>query len=157
MLFCQRYFPFRYLWLAFRYPDQFPDNGLVTDLQSELSEMISLGVKNITKMLMKKKFKATPADKERKMAEVKAFSEKKQKSISKLHLTRNWFDADEAQNDDVDDYEEDQRKLEDADEPLLADKEKVFQEMIEQSKGAVSRQMLEKIYAQMEKERNKDK
>ena len=142
----------RYLWLAFRYPDQFPDNAMVTDLQIELSEMISMGVKNITKMLLKKKFKATKADKERKMEEVKAFAEKKQASVAKLKLTQNWFDEDGALREE----EEEERPTED-DEPLIADKEKVFQEMIEQSKGAVSRQMLEKIYAQMEKERLKDK
>ena len=138
--------------MAFRYPDQFPDNAMVTDLQIELSEMISMGVKNITKMLLKKKFKATKEDKARKMEEVKAFAEKKQASVAKLKLTQNWFDEDGALREE----EEEERPAED-DEPLIADKEKVFQEMIEQSKGAVSRQMLEKIYAQMEKERLKDK
>ena len=138
--------------MAFRYPDQFPDNAMVTDLQIELSEMISMGVKNITKMLLKKKFKATKEDKARKMEEVKAFAEKKQASVAKLKLTQNWFDEDGALREE----EEEERPTED-DEPLIADKEKVFQEMIEQSKGAVSRQMLEKIYAQMEKERLKDK
>ena len=138
--------------MAFRYPDQFPDNAMVTDLQIELSEMISMGVKNITKMLLKKKFKATKADKERKMEEVKAFAEKKQASVAKLKLTQNWFDEDGALRE-----EEGEEPPTEDDEPLIADKEKVFQEMIEQSKGAVSRQMLEKIYAQMEKERLKDK
>lgn len=140
-----------YLWLAFRYPDQFPDNKMITDLQVELSEMISLGVINITKMLLKKDFKskATQKEKEQKMAEVKLFAERKEKTSKALELTENWFE-----NDNVD---EEDKSEEEEEEPLLNDKEKVFQEMIENSKGAVSRQMLEKIYAQMEKEHSKGK
>ena len=113
--------------------------------------MISLGVINITKMLLKKKgfkTKATQKEKEQKMAEVKAFAERKEKSMKHLQLSENWFEGDLNK-----DEEEEERSEEE--EPLIQDKEKVFQEMIEQSKGAVSRQMLEKIYAQMEKERSK--
>ena len=126
---------------------------MVTDLQTELSEMISLGVKNITKMLMKKKLKASKADQMRRMEEVKAFAEKKPSLSSQLKLTENWFDAEEDRGGDEE--EEDAAAPEEA-RPLLADKETVFQQMIEESQGTVSRQMLEKIYAQMEKERFKD-
>lgn len=124
---------------------------MITDLQVELSEMISLGVINITKMLLKKDFKskATQKEKEQKMAEVKLFAERKEKTSKALELTENWFE-----NDNVD---EEDKSEEEEEEPLLNDKEKVFQEMIENSKGAVSRQMLEKIYAQMEKEHSKGK
>ena len=113
--------------------------------------MICLGVKNITKMLMKKKIRASKADQIQRMKEVKAFAEKR--PSAKLNLTENWFEADERQNEE----EEDSSQEDDKSAPLLADKESVFQQMIEESKGAVSRQMLEKIYAQMEKERLKDK
>merc|ERR1719228_2356044 len=111
--------------------------------------MISLGVINITKMLLKRSFKtkATKEEKEKKMAEVKVIAERKEKSLRQLKLNERWFD-------DVKDEED---RSEEEEEPLLHDKEKVFQEMIEQSKGAVSRQMLEKIYAQMEKEHSKGK
>merc|ERR1739838_573130 len=121
---------------------------MIADLQIELAEMISLGVTNITKMLLNKKTKATLKDKEQKMADVKLFAERKEKSLKKLDLHENWFDKDvEEEEDKIEEEEE---------EALLQDKEKVFQELIEQSKGAVSRQMLEKIYAQMEKE-NKER
>ena len=96
---------------------------MVTDLQTELSEMISLGVKNITKMLMKKKLKASKADQMRRMEEVKAFAEKKPSLSSQLKLTENWFDAEEDRSGDEE--EEDAASPEEA-RPLLADKETVF-------------------------------
>ena len=125
---------------------------MVTDLLPELSEMISLGVLNITKMLLKKAFRATRADKAQKMEEVKAFAEreKKKDTIKKPVVTQNWFDADGGEDDD-DEKKAEARKAEEAEEPILADKEKIIQEIFEQSQGTVSKQMLDKIFAKMEK------
>ena len=127
---------------------------MVTDILTELSEMISLGVLNITKMLLKKAFKATRADKAQKMEEVKAFAEReKKKETMKKSVTQNWFD--EVGGEDEEKAEV--RKAEEAEESILADKEKVIQEIFEQSQGTVSKQMLDKIFARMERRKDKDK
>ncbi|KAL5017188.1 hypothetical protein ScPMuIL_006777 [Solemya velum] len=40
-----------YLWLSYRFPDMFPDNQLVRDMQKELDLIIQRGVINITRLL----------------------------------------------------------------------------------------------------------
>lgn len=42
-----------YLWLSYRFPDQFMDNTLVKEMQKELDAIIQEGVRHITSLLLK--------------------------------------------------------------------------------------------------------
>ena len=68
-------------------------------------------------------------------------------------MTQNWFDEVGGE----DEKKAEVRKAEEAEESILADKEKVIQEIFEQSQGTVSKQMLDKIFARMERRKDKDK